>query len=460
MKRKTINIIILNIIIGCLLLFMILNLNTIMLVSWCFVISLIFSVYYVKKHVAFLSASFFFIVFYIMLFYLQPILLPLLDISLTNNIHVFRVFSILVIIGLHLFILGNSFILKEDIDLYKNTISQNSINKAVKVLGIILLISFTLSFIDAGTLNILSLGRAELKNSGSILRFIATMGFYSTSLMFFLVFYSIKSRKITNIVMWIVLFIIIEATIFLLFRTRSLMVVHMCSVLVGLYYNSYYLGEKSRVTLITKLFTSIIAIIILVSAVTFRFFRGYLQPNSNLDNFQFDLNLFLRISLESGDLGYSTTVIQLINYVPDFHDYLYGQSYYRLFFTFIPRFIWDDKPINTQQTVASWLMPEVEGQSIPPGIIGDLYINFGVVGVLFMILFGIFIGLLDKNLTVKHILICASSDTWIFHMVRGGFTNPIIIFLFLLLITLFLSKYIFKTKENIEYKTNKIRFGG
>lgn len=449
MSRKSIYIIITNVILTCLLLMLILNLNTIELISMCFFISLIFNIYYLKKYIVFLSASFFFIVFYIMLFYLQPILLPLLDNNLTNDIHTFRAFSILVIIGLHLFILGNSFITHRNFTFNKNSISQDSINKAIKMLFIIMLVSFTFSFVDTGTLNILSLSRMELKNSGSLLMLLATMGFYSTSLMFFLVAYSIRSRKLFNIVLWVALFIAIETVIFLLFRTRSLMVVHMCSVLVGLYYNNYFSNKENKVSWVTKLLITFSSIIILIVAITFRFLRGYLQPTSSVSNFNFDLSQFLKISIENGDLGYSTTIIQLLNYVPVHHDFLYGQTYYRIFFTIIPRFIWDDKPENTQQIVADWLMPSVEGQTIPPGINGDLYINFGVIGIVFMLLFGLLFGLLDKNFTMKNILIWASSATWVFHLVRGGFTNPIIIFLFLCIIILFLNKSIFEKEKRI-----------
>lgn len=75
----------------------------------------------------------------------------------------------------------------------------------------------------------------------------------------------------------------------------------------------------------------------------------------------------------------------IMNAVPGKLDYLYGSSYLSILYAPVPRVLWANKPdINIGVLVAV----EVYGMSrslqtaIPPGIVGELYINFGLVGIL------------------------------------------------------------------------------
>ena len=81
-----------------------------------------------------------------------------------------------------------------------------------------------------------------------------------------------------------------------------------------------------------------------------------------------------------GVFGYSDIIYRLIEKFPSMHGFLNGQSYYRVFFTLIPRYLWPDKPENTQRIVAYIINPGIINQTTPPSIVGDSYINFGIYG--------------------------------------------------------------------------------
>ncbi|MBA2175366.1 oligosaccharide repeat unit polymerase [Halobacillus locisalis] len=346
------------------------------------------------------------------------------------------------VIGILYFCIGNCLLVGKKTKLDKMYIKKGAIKKATVLIGLVTLVSILFSFIDAGTLNIMSLSRMELKNA-TFFRLIATYGFYTTSIMYFLVFFTVKARRRTNVLKWLLIFIILETLIFMLFRTRSMLVVHSASVMIGYYYSGLYGYNKYNSRVSPKFITMAMGVGLFLVAITSRFLRGFLQPNQNITNFDFDLKAFLEASIQSGDIGYSTTVLDVINYVPATQDLLGGQSYYRLLFIAVPRSIWENKPLNTQQVVANWLAPEIPGMSIPPGIIGDAYINFGVSGILILLIIGVFFSSLDRKLSIKNFMVWAVSATWIFHLVRGGFTNPLIIFLMLFVVSTFINYRIF-----------------
>jgi hypothetical protein len=128
-----------------------------------------------------------------------------------------------------------------------------------------------------------------------------------------------------------------------------------------------------------------------------------------------------------GDLGYALFMRRALTLYPHEHAYLKGQSYYRMFFVPIPRSIWPSKPASTQRIFAAALDPkhQPKGITIPPGIVGDLYINFGYLGILGMVVFGIVFAQ-ERYRTLTDVLYLAGSGFWIFHLVRGGFTNPVL----------------------------------
>jgi oligosaccharide repeat unit polymerase len=425
----------------------------------CFVTSIPFCILYLWFFIKFFSSTFFFITFYLMLFYVQPIVYYLTEENYNYQLIHVKTMTFLVITFLHLFMIGGLFFASKKIHNPDVKIEFFNMKKATNLTLLITLFCVFLLFIDAGTLNILGLSRFELKNAGSRLRLIATYGLYLTSVLFFLVFFTIKKRSRFNLFIWIIFVVLFEVLIFLFFRTRSMMVVHLSSVVVGYYYSyCYYRGSVNK-RLTKKVKSLFLVMIIGFLAIVTRFFRGFLQPSSHVSEFEFDWSVFLKESVETGDLGYSNIVLEVVSLVPTMYDHFYGQSYFRLLLIFIPRSIWPEKPINTETIVGGWLNPGVEGMSVPPGVAGDLYLNFGMIGVIFSVFFGMLFSLLDKKLTISNFMLWAVSATWIYHLVRGGFTNPIVIFIVLLVYIKIITKlYLHEGSTKSVQNISKFRF--
>jgi len=145
----------------------------------------------------------------------------------------------------------------------------------------------------------------------------------------------------------------------------------------------------------------------------------------------------------AGDLGYAYWLRRAMVLYGERNDYLNGQSYYRLLFVPIPRFVWPNKPENTQRLFAQAHDPDLRWKNvtIPAGIVGDLYINFGPFGVLGMLVWGlIFAQERYRNLT--DLLFLAGSGWWLFHIVRGSVTVPVVFLLTMWMFAAFSTKII------------------
>lgn len=429
-------------------------------ILYSFLITLPVLIIYMISFVRMFSATFFFLAFYMMLFFVQP----LYNLIVEYNYHgygddLIKTYALITILSILLFCITHALFSRKTETMGKIHLTKSSVKSVTFLLSFILIMSIALCFIDAGTFNILRMGRIDLKNTTSSLRLVATFGFYTTSILFFLIAFTLKARRRSNVFKWMLVFLMVEVIIFLLFRTRSLLVVHSSAVLVGYYYSNLYVFNKRKSKVSPKFITISLGVIVFISAITTRFFRGFLQPGQSVSNFDFDLKLFLEMSIQSGDIGYATRVFQVLGQVPQHHDFLLGQSYYRLLFTVIPRSIWSDKPRNTEQIVADWLEPSMQGMSIPPGIAGDAYINFGLYGVILFIFFGAFFAILDNRVNIRNFMIWGVSATWIFHLVRGGFTNPLIIFTVLFVVIYLINYKFFGIKFNSQ-KRGKVPESG
>ncbi len=73
----------------------------------------------------------------------------------------------------------------------------------------------------------------------------------------------------------------------------------------------------------------------------------------------------------------------IVDRVGDDVDYLYGSSIAGLFIAPVPRLIWPEKPIvRAGPFVAQELMNFQSTAGVPPGVVGELYLNFGWFGIL------------------------------------------------------------------------------
>lgn len=407
------------------------------------------SILYAYFFVRFLSTSFFFLTFFLMLFFVEPVLYYLMEEQFQRSIFAVKAYGLLTLCGLPLFLLGHALISrKNSLEFVDITYSEEKIGRVVVLMAIFTAAMIPLLYIDAGTTNIVSLGRYELKSEGAGLRVIANFGLYVASLLFFFVFVQAKKKSAGELLVWSLLFVVFEILIFLFYRTRTYLIAHTSAILVGYYYSSYVSFDSGVLRITQNIWVKTnkgvigaIGLVLFALAITLRFFRGYLQPGQSTQDFDFNLSDFVRRSIEAGDLGYSVVVFDLLDLVPEQYGYLEGQSYYRLLFLLVPRFLWPDKPVNTESIVGQWMRPELIGISIPPGISGDLFLNFGYFGVVFMALYGVVFGLIDRALSVRSFVLWAVSSTWIFHLVRGSFTNPVVIFLVLYCSVLIIDRY-------------------
>ncbi|WP_193075258.1 hypothetical protein [Pseudomonas sp. FME51] len=239
-----------------------------------------------------------------------------------------------------------------------------------------------------------------------------------------------------------ILVLVFAAAIFYALRTRSYIVGPVISYAGGFVFYSLAarkdqikygvnkLGIKPR-----HLVFILISALIIVSASTYlRFYRGIMEAGEG----SVDLSAVYERSTEGGDLGYGYTIIDIMETMDYNGARLNGQSYYRLLFTPIPRSIWPNKPRNTQQIIGNTMGGKVEYYSLPAGAQGDAYINFGILGVLVFAFYGVIAASLDKIKKPYLIFFALASFMPLFHLARGGFTNPVV-----LMIAAFLSAYLF-----------------
>lgn len=219
---------------------------------------------------------------------------------------------------------------------------------------------------------------------------------------------------------------------FLLFRVRQ------APIAVS---QGYILGSLSRymfVTLKTRpllgyipsrvRMTALVMIPVLaVAAVSIRWVRA-MYATGNYDFSSESAEQIADSTFSAGDLAIAFMTRMAVEKFPTEHEYLNGLSVYRMFLTPIPRFIWPEKPETSQRIFARVLDPKLgaKGVTIPAGIVGDLYINFGPWGVLGMVVLGFFFAQ-ERYTSLASLMIVASSGTWIFHFTRGSQTGPIIV---------------------------------
>jgi oligosaccharide repeat unit polymerase len=115
---------------------------------------------------------------------------------------------------------------------------------------------------------------------------------------------------------------------------------------------------------------------------------------SGLGEEEFDLLTEIAKNLDSWDafltlavyaLDFPTTYdifLMMTNHRPDF-DLGYGVTYAKLLLSFIPRDIWPEKPENITWIATQLFRPEMLdlGVSYNPTILGEMYYNFGLLGV-------------------------------------------------------------------------------
>jgi oligosaccharide repeat unit polymerase len=120
----------------------------------------------------------------------------------------------------------------------------------------------------------------------------------------------------------------------------------------------------------------------------------------------------------------------MTNHLPDF-DPGYGVTYAKLFLSVIPRDFWPDKPENITWVATQIFRPELQelGVSYNPSILGEMYYNFGMAGIIVGCpLFGIACRLLYYYLrnNIHHAAAVVIYSALLFSVLeqfRGAFSN-------------------------------------
>lgn len=168
----------------------------------------------------------------------------------------------------------------------------------------------------------------------------------------------------------------LAALIFIVTSSRSAIVVAVLNLAI---FAHYY----RRLPL--KAFLSVgIASVFVLSAL------GALREQNQTGNLNDDATAFDRVIGSGNSIDFIRTSA-IIDRVPSTVDYLYGQSYYALLTSIVPRSFWPDKP---QVGLGSFVKGEIFHQDVrlngwPSGMIAEGWINFGFVGLIIpMFLFG------------------------------------------------------------------------
>jgi hypothetical protein len=80
----------------------------------------------------------------------------------------------------------------------------------------------------------------------------------------------------------------------------------------------------------------------------------------------------------------------IVDQVPTVHEYKLGETYWVQLLNPIPRFLWPDKPMGFGVEFSAWHGYDAlaGGPNMAPGLIGEMYVNFGILGVVVCSFFG------------------------------------------------------------------------
>jgi len=219
---------------------------------------------------------------------------------------------------------------------------------------------------------------------------------------------------------------------FMIMRNRTATVALLIGIIVGVVLRNRLVSMQRRA--VRKRFPFIVKLF-LVAALPTVMFLGvmgkYLRTAYTIRDYRLTRKQWEYLTEETfargGDLSFAVFLRHAMRLYPDQQPFLKGQSFYRLLFVPIPRFVWPTKPENTERYFAAALDPEFRRRNvtIPPGLVGDLYINFGYPGILGMFVWGL-VFIRERYRNLSDVLFLAGTGLWIFHWTRGNFSVPVV----------------------------------
>lgn len=296
----------------------------------------------------------------------------------------------------------------------------------------LLSIATALFVADYGSIaNILSSSRVNLGADRSILSLLGLyLAYFVTPLFFVFGVYLNTKRSSLIVLIFFGLVLYLSFLIFYVFRIRTFLVTGLFGVFVG-----YFLAmpdnriSVQRVISLKAILPSIAAILVLATIT--RFARGVFEADIQ---FEIDEQFFISIldsTFYGGDLGYHIMVMRIIDFVHSGELNVQGDSLIRLVLMFIPSKVLPWKPPDPQLVIGGLMKPGLIGHTVPPGIIGDAYINFGVLWMLYPFVLWLLFRRLDSCRSPVTIIFLASTFSTVFHFTRGAVSNSLLIFFLL-----------------------------
>lgn len=412
-----------------------------------YVLSLIFLLTQVFKVFDFKTNYSWFVFGYLILFYISPIfeffyigevlegseksigLYHLLNIS---SIHIFSIFYFIS------YRVGNKKII---------LISKDRFDKVYFLTALVTFFASIWIFLSVGGFSAINSTRVDLKyiQGGKI--YSLWLLYFSSSFFFLMGIKFLKSTKKFYFLIGMILALsVLEFIYFVALRNRTMILMHLIAIVVGGFVSSriYFNDISNNINNDFKKINFMPLLWIMGGlaslGIFIRFARGvYLEGNGNLE---ISWKEMLITSVKSGDFGYANMVIRIIDHVYYTDLMLNGQSYYRLLLAFIPDSIYSKNIITTDSLIGQ-MLTGLDVMTIPPGIFGDSYLNFGMLGFVMFIFYGLIFGFLDKN---KNYLLAymffSLSFTLIYHFVRGSFVNVVISLIIIYIGCFFVVKFL------------------
>lgn len=409
-----------------------------------YLLSLIFLLYQSFKVFDFKSNYVWFIFSYIVLFYISPIFEFIYPKEiLDGSVQAIDIYNILCISSVHILSIFYFFAYKER-KIKSIVLSKKRFDLAFNIMAFGVILGTLWLFVSVGGFSAIKSTRVDLKYVQGGKTYALWIIYFFSSVFFLSGIKLYKDRKnLFFITSFLLVFVVLEFVYFIALRNRTMILMHLTSILIGfliskkIIIDGWNLKESEMVKSIKILPLIFIMSGLAALGIFIRFARGvYLEGDGNISISAKDM---LIESIKGGDFGYANMVIRIIDYSYYSDLALNGQSYLRLFMAIIPDFIYDKKMLTTDALIGQ-LLTGLDVMTIPPGIFGDSYLNFGFLGFFVFIVYGLLLGILDstKKLLLGYIFF-SLSFTMIYHFVRGSFVNVLISLLIIYVGLLFLN---------------------
>ena len=227
---------------------------------------------------------------------------------------------------------------------------------------------------------------------------------------------------------------------------------HFITLIISLLVCYHYLRKRVR---LFHLFSLAIGLILFL--VIFGQYRDFTEQSYKIkkSGLKLQVGVVATYHYFIGHFDQLRHVKDVIKFVPDELDFQYGKTFLNLLVKPIPSVIWEGKPQGAGSVITKTIYPKASslGVTVAPSLLGELYLNLHVAGIILgMFLFG-FIGkalylfLLNNQQNRNVVIIYAICLPFVFSELRGDFTVVTSFLIFNLIFLIIALKYI--TVKNV-----------